>query len=144
MKVGEIVKRDVRSLSGADSLEALVEALEGSSQDVFPVLDAEGALLGTVNEVDLVRALSPSRRSFSWGPRTLAREGLFEDVESLMTPRPSTAREGEDLASALRRMESLGLPQLVVVDEEDRLIGLLRGRDAYCAAFRRSRQAEGT
>lgn len=57
------------------------------------------------------------------------------DVEDVMTPRPATVRPGDTLESALRRMQELRLPQIVVVDDDRRLLGLLRGRDVFCRLF---------
>ncbi len=126
-----------------DELQALVRVLRETQQDLIPVVDDKGRVVGSVDEIDLVEVVSPAKRTFPYGPRKLAREGLLSEVGDVMTPRPSTAREDDDLADALRRMESLRLPQLVVVDQEMRLIGLLRGRDVYCHMYRSAQAEEG-
>lgn len=136
MQVSELMQREVVGLKRDDSLDTLVRALDESPQDIFPVVDARGRVVGSVSEQDLIQILAPSRRTFPFGPRKLAREGLMRDVEDIMTPRPSTARPDEPVETALKRMNDLRLPQLVVVDADGRLLGLLRGRDVYLARFR--------
>lgn len=138
MQVKEVATQEVATLKQTDSLDALVQAVEAGPQDVFPVLDDNGRVVGTVGELDLVRVLAPSVRTFPFGPRKLIREGLVADVDDVMTPYPATVRADAPVQDALKRMQDLGLPQLVVVDENNKLAGLVRGRDLYCALFKRS------
>lgn len=133
MEVAQLIKRDIATLRRSDPLRELLRVLGESPQDVFPVLDEAERVVGTVSELDLVRVVSPSRRTFPFGPRKLVREGLVRGIEDVMTPRPSTTRPDEPVETALKRMSDLDLPQLVVVDDQRRLVGLLRGRDAYLA-----------
>ena len=133
MQVKDLIIRDIITLRRTDPPDSLVRALGESPQDVFPVLDDDGRVVGTVSEQDLIRILGSLKRTFPFGPRKLVREGLVRDVEDIMTPRPSTARLDEPIEVALQRMEALRLPQLVVLDDQKRLAGLLRGRDLYVA-----------
>ena len=139
MQVRDLLSGDVITLQRTDDLETLMRVVAESSQDVFPVLDERRKVVGTVSELDLLRVIGPSRRVFPFGPRKLIREGLVRDVEDVMTPRPATTRPNESLQVALNRMESLQLPQLVVVDEDGKLVGLLRARDLFRALFGREK-----
>lgn len=132
MHVRDLLDRDIITLRRDDSIEHLVRVISETPQDVFPVVDEENQVVGSVSETELIAVVGPSRRTFPFGPRKLAREGLVRDVEDVMTPRPATVRPDETLESALRRMQELRLPQIVVADENRRLMGLLRGRDAFC------------
>ena len=133
--VQDILVSDIRTLRASDTPAALLQALSGTSQDVFPVLDEKDLVVGTIGELDLLRVLSPSEPTLSFGPGKLIREGLIEDIEDMMTRRPSTCRVDEPLRAALKRMATLQIPQLVVVDAANRLIGVLRGRDVFVALF---------
>lgn len=135
MHVRDLLDREVISLRRDDSIDHLVRVISETPQDVFPVVDDGGRVVGSVSEVELIAIVGPNRRTFAFGPRKIAREGLVRDVEDVMSPRPATVRPDEALESALRRMQALRLPQIVVADEDRRLVGLLRGRDAFCHLF---------
>lgn len=135
--VQDFVSGDVLTLRRDEPIEHLVRILAESAQDVFPILDDDQKVVGTVSEQDLVRVLSPAQRTFAFGPSRLVREGLMRTVEDVMTPRPSLAKLNEPLESALKRMGDMMLPQLVVVDDNGKLVGILRARQLYCAAFGR-------
>jgi CBS-domain-containing membrane protein len=137
VNVGEVVTRDVISLRCDEPLEALLSALDRSPQDVFPVLDPRDRVVGTVSEQDLIRVLHPASRTFPFGPQKMMREGLATEVEDVMTPNPATVRPDDTLEQALKRMHGLDLPELVVVDAEGCLVGLLHGRDIYRALIGR-------
>jgi CBS-domain-containing membrane protein len=137
--VAEVVTRDVISLRCEEPLDALLGALDRSAQDVYPVLDAKERVVGTVSEQDLVRVLQPSTRTFPFGPQKMMRDGLATQIEDVMTPHPATVRPGDALEQALKRMHALDLPELVVVDEDGCLVGLLHGRDVYRALVGRRR-----
>jgi len=135
MNVGDLLDREVVALHPRDGIDKLIDAIRDSSQDVFPVIDGRNIVVGSVTEMELITAAGPNRRTFPFGPRKLVREGLVQDVEDIMSPRPATVHPDDTLESALRRMQELRLPQIVVLERDGRLAGLLRGRDAFCALF---------
>lgn len=138
MKVADLLVQDIVALRCSDPLSALMDALDGS-QDIFPVLGSGEKVSGTVSEQDLIRVLNPTEKTFPFGPNHLVREGLARQVEDVMTPRPATVRPDDPVRTAIRLMSDLHLPQLVVVDRENRLLGLIRGRDIFRAAFGQAR-----
>jgi len=133
--IADLLVTDIRSLKRSDAPSSLLEALSGTTQEIFPVLDDEDGVVGTIGELELLRVLSPSEPTLSFGPGKLVREGLIDDLEDMMTRRPSTCRLDEPLRAALKRMATLQIPQLVVVDDDKRLLGILRGRDVFRALF---------
>jgi CBS-domain-containing membrane protein len=133
--VRDLIFTKVRTLKTNDRPVALLEALAGTSQDVFPVLDENKCVVGTIGELDLLRLLSPSEPTLSFGVGKLVREGLIDDIEDMMMRRPSTCQVDEPLRAALKRMATMQIAQLVVVDENNRLLGLLRGRDIFRTLF---------
>lgn len=134
-KVRDLIVTDVRSLRASDSPAVLLQTLSGTSQDVFPILDEKDRVIGTIGELDLLRVLSPSEPTLSFGPGKLVREGLIDDVEDMMMRKPSTCLVEEPLRAALKRMATMQIAQLVVVDDDNRFLGLLRGRDIFRALF---------
>lgn len=95
-------------------MDALMRAAGESSQDVFPMLDEHDGVVGTVSEQDVIRVLSPTERTFPLASRNLVRKEFVRDVEDVMTLHPSTVRSDQQTDAALRQMEALHLPQIVV------------------------------
>jgi GNAT superfamily N-acetyltransferase len=93
---------------------------EAAGQDVFPVMDAQGKMVGIV-PVDVVRTLATER-----GVAALA---LADD---LMVP-AVWLRDDDDLHRALEVMLDAGLREVPVVDGAGVLVGLLDEADV--AAF---------
>lgn len=143
MQVRDLVDPNFIKLRAHDSLAELVRVLGETPQDIFPVVDPQGKLVGTVSELDLLRVIGPLQRTFGFGPRKLVREGVAQDIEDVMTPRPSTTRLDDGVDTALRKMESLRLPQLIVLDEDGGLAGLLRARDIFRALYPRGGPKDG-
>lgn len=135
MHVRDLLDREIITLRRDDPIEHLVRVISETPQDVFPVVEESGKVVGSVGETELIAVVGSNRRTFPFGPRKLAREGLVGDVEDVMTSRPATVRPDDSLDSALRRMQELRLPQIVVVDDDHHLVGLLRGRDAFCHLY---------
>jgi CIC family chloride channel protein len=81
-------------------------------QDVFPVLDDEGALIGTI-DADVLRTLAADPQLEAM---TLA--------DDLMGPAVAI-RESEDLHAALETMLAHNLREVLVVDDGGRIVGLL-------------------
>lgn len=138
-KITDLMVIDVKCLKASDPPQALLDLLSQSAQDVFPVLDDQDRVVGTISEPDLLRVLSPSEPTLSFGPGKLIREGLIDDIEDMMMRRPSTCLVDEPVHAALKRMAALNIAQLVVVDANNHLLGLLRARDLFKALFAKDR-----
>lgn len=104
----------LRRGSTVDELLRVVE--EAAGQDVFPVMDAQGKMVGIV-PVDVVRTLATER-----GVAALA---LADD---LMVP-AVWLRDDDDLHRALEVMLDAGLREVPVVDGAGGLVGLLDEAD---------------
>jgi len=93
------------SVSANDTLVELAQRLQNSSQEVFPVVDDEGVLLGVVSQNDL-RPLSAVEPAL-W--QTL----MVEDAMAHSVP---TVRREDPLSEVLSIMESRGDGAIVVRD----------------------------
>jgi chloride channel protein, CIC family len=81
-------------------------------QDAFPVLDPEGKLVGVVNaEILRTMAASPDLEAF-----TVAAD--------LMVP-ASAVKESDDLHSALEQLLTQGVRELLVTDDQGKIVGFL-------------------
>ena len=106
--------------------EMLRKAAETSWQDVFPVLDGEGRMVGMITADAL---------------RIIASERALEDVTiaaDLMQP-PVTIRPDSDLRTAVELMVTHGLREAPVLDEEGAIVGFVDEAEvaqAYLGATR--------
>ncbi len=101
----------------ADAAEAL---LQGGFRHL-PVLDGERRLVGMLSERDLRTHLGAEVEGFS--EATL--DALTQPVSEAMTPDPISVRSGTPLAEALETFASERVGALPVVDDADKLLGIL-------------------
>jgi chloride channel protein, CIC family len=92
--------------------DMLLVASDRPSQDVFPVLDAAGALRGLVS-ADSLRLLAADREGTSWA------------VAADLMIAPVTVTPGDHLRRAAERLVNNGLRELPVVDADGRIVGFI-------------------
>lgn len=95
------------------SIETVLEVLHRHGINGLPVVDATGVLEGLITRRDVVAA------------------GLVGIVRDAMTPRSSlvVGATGESLESARRKMASRRVEKLPLVDDGNRLVGLITMKD---------------
>jgi CIC family chloride channel protein len=115
MRVGEVLVRDrpyASFTTRTRAVEVVQKAAAMAWQDVFPVLDDDGKLVGIVlSEVLRTMAANPDLASFAI-------------AHDLMIP-PVSVRDTDDLQRALEVILEQGVRELVVVDAQDRIVGFL-------------------
>jgi CIC family chloride channel protein len=94
------------------SREVIEKVAANAWQDVFPVLGEDGKLVGMI--------LTDVLRTMAANP-DLGRLAIAHDI---MVP-PVTVRDTEDLQTALHTLLEHGLRELLVVDDEGRIVGFL-------------------
>ena len=115
MRVGDVLVRDrpyASFTTRTPSLEVIQKAAAMAWQDVFPVLDDSGKLVGIV--------LSEVLRTMAANP-DLSGLAIAHD---LMVP-PVSVRDTDDLQRALEVILEHGLREIMVVDEAARIVGFL-------------------
>jgi CBS domain-containing protein len=129
MRAEEIMTRTVYSVRPETSLKEVATILVRRGIHGMPVVDGEGVVVGMITEADLIDAqVVPD-------PRLHARRDLRVDdhppstAGEVMSTRVVAARVGADLADLARMMLSAHLTRVPVVDEDDRLIGLVSRHD---------------
>ncbi|MFI1717035.1 CBS domain-containing protein [Streptomyces sp. NPDC053513] len=110
MKVGGLMTDDVVSAVPATSFREVAKLLAEHEISGVPVVDDDEHVVGVVSESDL-----------------LARHELT--ARDLMTMPAVTVHAEETVADAARLMVRRGVERLPVVDEEERLVGIVTRRD---------------
>ena len=113
----------VPSLALSERAAAILERTAGVRQDVWPVVDANGKVLGVVTTDELgILASAPE---------------LLPLVNAADLMRPAAcARPEDDLRAALEAMIAAGTRQLPVVDADGRCVGMLEEGDIVRAYLR--------
>jgi len=117
-----VTNHEVRTLTPTASTSNIKQELSSGEQLVYPVVDANGKLLGVVSE----EVRSTVRTGFDLGGVVIAADAMIPDVSVL---------ESDDLEAALAKMVGSRLHALPVVDGEGKLLGLILEQDitrAYC------------
>ncbi|MHA4779418.1 CBS domain-containing protein [Streptomyces sp. MSC1_001] len=110
MKVGGLMTDEVVSAVPAASFREVAKMLAEHDVSGVPVVDEDDRVVGVVSESDL-----------------LARDDLI--ARDLMTSPAVTVHAEETVADAARLMVRRGVERLPVVDEEERLVGIVTRRD---------------
>lgn len=113
-------------LSPDATLLETLRFIDVNSQQMALLVDEERRLLGVVTDGDLRRAL-------------LRGEGYDTCVKKIMNSAPMIAREGELRHILLRRMRERDIHFLPKVDEEKRVIGIIRFADLALPSRKKNR-----
>jgi CIC family chloride channel protein len=129
-RVGQLLKpvRPICFAPETATAEILQRASEAEMQEVFPVIDAAGELVGVVTSA-AVRVISGSPEDTQWA------------VAVDLMQAPVSVRVEDDLRVATELMVSHGLRELPVLDPGGRVIGLLDEADIAEVYLRASARA---
>ncbi|MGI5372052.1 hypothetical protein C9J60_37365 [Streptomyces sp. A244] len=139
-KVGSVMAMDVVRAVYDTGFEEVARLLADHRIGGLPVVDGEDRVIGVVSGSDLVahRSAVPvphrtRRRSpfaaLSPGVRRRAAAATGPTAGRLMSAPPVTAHAEDTIVEAARTMARRGVKRLPVLDEEDRLVGLVTLRD---------------
>ena len=127
--VEDVYRRDrpPRMIHEGEPLSGIVHALAESTQRYFPVVDAEGRMVGIFSAEDV--------RSYLYDDAIWR----IANARDVMKSKVVTVRPDEDLNSALGKFTSLNVDELPVIDpaEQGRLLGMLRRKEVIAAYNRR-------
>ncbi|MFC5720834.1 CBS domain-containing protein [Streptomyces gamaensis] len=136
--VGEVMTRDVVHASRGTTFADLMLLLDRRRVSGVPVVDDDDKVIGVVSEADLIRrqAAGVRARLRSRLPRSSAQAARRDHgrpctvtLERLMSSPALTVHPEQQVAAAARVMERHRVNRLPVVDEEDRLIGIITRHD---------------
>ncbi len=120
IRVADYMTRNVYTLKPENTVEEAIELIEKTGHDSFPVVDEEGKVKGYISARDLLKK----------DPRTR--------IEEIMTRKLYVAREFMDLRDAARVMFRTGHSKLPVVDETNRLVGIISNADVIRSQIERA------
>ncbi len=119
IKVAEYMTRNVHTLKPEDTVKDAIELIKKTGHDSFPVVDDERRVIGYVSAIDILDK-SPNIK-----------------IKEVMSKELYVAREFMDLRDAARVMFRTGHSKLPVVDENNRLVGIISNADVIRSQIER-------
>lgn len=103
----------------------VLRQMSGASVGCVMVVDEQDTLLGIFSERDVLMRINVDAAAMAQRP-----------IASVMTARPETLRLKDKIAYALHRMDVGGYRHIPILDDADRLVGVISIRDilAYLTA----------
>ncbi len=125
-----VMDRDYLVVHPHDSLATLIESM-GEEESSAIVVDSEGKLVGFVTMKDILHLFDVPRRHSIVGFGLLKRYSVTRAtrVGDIMVTRPITIGLNDELGHAIRVMLETGKHHLPVVDEDNRVHGILEVKD---------------
>ena len=111
--------RNVYTLKPDDTVEDAINLIEKTGHDSFPVVNDNFEVVGYVSAIDLLRK----------DPKT--------KIKEIMSKKLCVAREYMDLRDVARVMFRTGHSKLPVVDENNRLVGIISNADVIRSQIER-------
>jgi len=146
MKVKEIMKKEVITVSPDTSFEEGVKLLFKSRISGMPVVNRRKTVVGLVSEKDFFRALHPSYQEYYESPisftkfEELERDALAKvkslKVRDIMTQEVEAVSVNTPLLKIGAIMLAKHIHRLPVIDGRRKLLGIVSRRDIYRAIFR--------
>ncbi|MFC9080197.1 CBS domain-containing protein [Streptomyces sp. NPDC057062] len=139
-KVGSVMTGDVVCAEYGTPFKEVARRLAAHRISGLPVVDEDDKVIGVISETDLMvhqaatpdpfdpprrRRLGPLTRS----ARRRAAKTQARTAAQLMTVPPVTAHADDTIVEAARTMVQRRVERLPVLDEEDRLVGIVTRRD---------------
>ncbi|ARP73515.1 hypothetical protein LK07_31260 [Streptomyces pluripotens] len=137
-RVGAVMIHDVVTAEYGAPFKDVVRLLGEHRISGLPVVDEDGKVLGVISETDLMLHQVTEHEPESWigrlrqlrhESREDAAKGRARTAGGLMTAPAVTVRADATVAEAARLMATHRIERLPVVDEEDRLVGIVTRHD---------------
>ncbi|AMQ19002.1 CBS domain-containing protein [Thermococcus peptonophilus] len=128
--VSLVMDTEFLTLHPGDPLSKLVQELRGEESSAV-VVDDEGKLLGFVTMKDILHFFEPPKRYSVVGINLLKKYSVnrASRVGDIMVKKPITINVDENLGRAIQIMLETGKHHLPVVDDENRVHGVLEVKD---------------
>lgn len=139
-KIGSVMTTDVVRAEYGTPFKEVARLLATHEISGLPVVDEDDKVIGVLSETDLMmhQAATPDpygseRRArlaaLTPGARRRAAKGRARTAGRLMTAPPVTVHADDTIVQAARTMARRHVERLPVLDEEDRLVGIVTRRD---------------
>lgn len=130
LKIYEVMTRDVKSLTPEDTMQSVVDLLRQNRISGAPIMDGN-TLVGIISQEDLMRALADDDKD--------------APLHKYMSKNVITVKSFEPVVKALETFARTRVGRLPVVDENDKLVGMITKGDitrGVLTAIRRDYQEE--
>ncbi|MEZ0090922.1 CBS domain-containing protein [Streptacidiphilus sp. EB129] len=146
--VHDVMSHQVATVRRETPFKAIAELLAERDISAVPVVDDSGRVVGVVSEEDLLRKESgqpdPDRLNPSlWMRPSDRRRAQAETADALMTRTVFTACPHWSLVEAAQMMDRHHVKRLPVLDESDRLVGIVSRSDLLRVFLRTDRAIRG-
>ncbi|MET9730551.1 CBS domain-containing protein [Streptomyces sp. NPDC006458] len=140
-KVGSVMTSDTVRAGSTTPFKEVARLLADHHISGLPVIDEDDKVIGVVSETDLTtrQAVTDDTGSGPWhrlrpkaltrGARKQAGKAAARTAGELMTTPAVTVHADDTIAQAARTMARWRVERLPVLDEEDRLVGIVTRRD---------------
>lgn len=142
VKCSDIMSKDVISVSFGTDLADAWQRLQEHDLTALPVVDRGNHVIGIVTKADYLRHAEEEmheglgkRLAQLILPSQLAHTDKHEVVGQIMTKDVITARENQSITDLVPLMSDDELHQLPIVDENNRLVGLISQTDLIAALY---------
>lgn len=146
MLVRDVMVSNVRTAKKGDLVRSVAVTICTNKISGLPVVDEEGRLVGMISEKDVLNSLLPSYSDFLEDPvrardfqamEQSYQEILSRSVESLMTKRVFSVSPDDLVMQAASQMALHHFRRIPVVEDIDRLVGIVSLGDIHKAIFKR-------
>lgn len=146
MKVQDVMTPTVVTVTPKSSFKNVWKILFQNRVNALPIVDQKKKLLGIITKEDLLKKLYPDYtelfEDFSAAADFEAMEEKMDTLidstaQELMNVRAIFTREESPAMRALSRMIARRVNQLPVLDDEDKVIGMITKGDVFYALFRK-------
>lgn len=129
MFVQDVMSREPTTVTVDTTIKRAASILAERQITSLPVVDDDGRVCGVVSEADLIRdAFADDPRSHMI-PSDDQGRSLARYVSEVMTPHAITVHESTDVAQAADLMTSTSIKSLPVVDDRQRVVGMISRSD---------------
>ncbi len=142
MQIKDIMTTNVVTVSITDSVEQCAKLLQENNISGLPVLDDSGRVTGIVTEGDLIRRASRIKAPgyleilggliYLGSPKKFVEElqrAMSLEAGQLMSKDVVFVKPDDSLEQAATLMVDKGINRLPVIDDEEKLVGIVSRRD---------------
>lgn len=133
MRCQDLMSRDVIRVGPQDSIDLAWSRLTRHHINALPVTDEQGRLLGMLSLHDFVVGQTTA------DPRRLPRLSTARRVEDIMSSQVVSASPRQPIPELARAFADGGLHHMPVLDEQQRVVGMVTPSDLLAVLFQASR-----
>lgn len=142
MYVQDVMTPQPVTIQRQASVKEALTMLARYSVTSLPVVTASGRICGVVSEADLIRESVARDHDIQETPIQAEAIDPPRLVEQVYTPHAVTVRADTDLSDAVELMTSTSVKSLPVVDDRDRVIGIISRSDVVQLLARSDNEIE--